>query len=78
MNLSYDPKAKIAYIRFRDSSGAVETLRLTEDFHVDIDETGAVCGVELLNADEQLTVSDDGKLVFVNAPNGKRSELKIA
>jgi uncharacterized protein YuzE len=78
MNLSYDPKANVAYIRFREAAGRVETLRLTEDFHVDVDETGAVCGVELLNANEQLTAGDDGKLVFVNALNGERSELKVA
>ena len=70
-----DPKAHKC---FRESSGPVETLRLTEDFHVDIDETRAVCGAELMNANEQLTAGDDGKLVFVNALNGERSEVKVA
>ncbi len=78
MKLSYDPKANVAYIRFREKQGDVETIELTSDFLVDIDETGAVCGIELLNANEQLTAGDDGKLVFVNQLNGEQGELKVA
>ncbi len=71
MKLSYDPAANVAYIRFREKQGDVETIRLTDDFLVDIDETGAVCGVELLNAWEQLKAGDDGRLVVVDAPGGQ-------
>lgn len=78
MKLSYDPKANVAYIRFREKQGDVETIELTSDFLVDIDETGTVCGIELLNANEQLTAGDDGKLVFVNQLNGEQGELKVA
>ena len=78
MKLSYDPKANVAYIRLREKKGDVETIRLTSDFLVDIDETGAVCGIELLNANEQLTAGDDGKLVFVNDLDGKQRELDVA
>jgi uncharacterized protein YuzE len=60
MQLSYDPAANVAYIRSRERRGAVETIRLTADFLVDIDESGAVCGVELLNAKEQVMAVDDG------------------
>jgi uncharacterized protein YuzE len=52
MKLTYDPKANVAYIRLREKQGDVETIRLTSDFLVDIDETGAVCGIELLSANE--------------------------
>ena len=78
MKLSYDPKANVAYIRLREKSGDVETIRLTSDFLVDIDQTGAVCGIELLNANEQLIAGDDGKLIFVNDLNGARGELIVA
>lgn len=78
MKLSYDPKANVAYIRLREKSGGVETIRLTSDFLVDIDATGAVCGIELLNANEQLIGGDDGKLIFVNDLNGQKGELKVA
>ncbi len=78
MKLSYDPKANVAYIRLREKRGDVETIQLTSDFLVDIDETGAVCGIELLNANEQLIAGDDGKLVLVNDLDGKQRELDVA
>lgn len=78
MKLSYDPAANVAYIRFRERRGDVETIRLTDDFLFDIDETGAVCGVELLNANEQLKAADDGKLVVLDALGGQVGELKVA
>jgi uncharacterized protein YuzE len=62
----------VAYIRFRERRGVVEILQLTTDFNVDVDETGAVCGAELLNANEQLVAGDDGKLLFVNDESGER------
>ena len=78
MKLSYDPQANVAYIRLRERKGEVETIEVTSDFLVDIDATGAVCGIELLNANEQLIAGDDGKLVFVNQLNGEKGELKVA
>ena len=78
MQLSYDPKANVAYIRLRERQGDVETIEITSDFLVDIDATGAVCGIELLNANEQLVAGDDGKVVFVNQLNGEKGELKVA
>jgi uncharacterized protein YuzE len=78
MKLSYDPRANVAYIRLREREGEVETIEVTSDFLVDIDATRAVCGIELLNANEQLIAGDDGKLVFVNQLNGERGELRVA
>ena len=78
MRLSYDPKANAAYIRVREKQGDIETIALTADFLVDIDETGSVCGIELLNAAEQLTGGDDGMLIFVNQLSGGTTELELA
>ena len=78
MQITHDPKANIAYIRFRDRQGEVETLRITSDFLVDVDETGAVCGVELLNANEQLVAGDGGRVTFANLLDGTRAELRVA
>ena len=78
MQLSYDPKANVAYIRLRERQGDVETISVTSDFLVDIDATGTVRGIERLNANEQLAAEDDGKLVFVNQLNGEEGELKVA
>lgn len=78
MQITHDPRANIAYIRFRARQGTVQTIRLTEDFLVDIDETGTVCGIELLNANEQLVQGDDGKLIFLNQLDGTQGELRVA
>ena len=78
MRLTYDPEANVAYLRLRERRGEVETIELTADFLVDIDATGTVCGVEPLNANEQLTAGDDGKLVFVNHLSGGWGELDVA
>ena len=77
MKLSYDPKANIAYIRIRERQGTVETIAVTSDFLVDIDETGAVCGIELMNANEQLISGDGGKFVVVNSNNGEELALEV-
>ena len=78
MKLTYDPRANVAYIRLRERQGDVETIELTSDFLVDIDETGTVCGIEFLNANDQLARGDDGKLIFVNALSGGETELDVA
>jgi uncharacterized protein YuzE len=78
VKLTYDPSANVAYIRLRERQGDVETIELTSDFLVDIDETGTVCGIELLNANDQLARGDDGKLIFINALSGGQTELDVA
>lgn len=78
MKLTYDEKANVAYIAIRERRGAVDTLEITADFLVDIDETGAVCGIELLNANEQLGSGGAGKIVLENPASGERAELKVA
>jgi uncharacterized protein YuzE len=48
MRLTYDPAANVAYISLRERQGDVETIEVTADVLLDIDETGQVCGIELL------------------------------
>ena len=78
MKLTHDPKANIAYIQFREREGDLETIKVTSDLFVDIDETGQVCGIELLDANAQLVSGHDGKLLYVNPLNGNSQELKVA
>lgn len=78
MQITHDPRANVAYIRLKPGQGAVETLRITSDFLVDLDETGAVCGIELLNANEQLVASDDGRPTFANLADGSVGEMRVA
>lgn len=78
MRLTYDPDVNAAYIRLREQQGDVETIQITGDFLVDIDATGAVCGIELLNANEQLKGADEGRIVYVDPFSGEEKALKVA
>ena len=78
IRLTYDPDANAAYIRLREQQGDVEAIQIIGDFLVDIDLTGSVCGIELLNANEQLKGSDDGQIVFVDPFSGEGTTLKVA
>ena len=78
MKLTYDPKANVAYIRLREKSGDVDTIKVTEDMLIDISPDGSVFGIELLNANEQLTQSDGGQFVFVDPKSGEETTLKVA
>jgi len=56
MRLTYDPKRNIAYLRLREVEGAeLETVRLSDKVNIDLASDGAVYGIELLNANEQLS-----------------------
>ncbi len=46
MELKYDPRYNIGYIRFREKSGQAETLHITEEVNVDIAPDGTVYGIE--------------------------------
>lgn len=79
MQLTYDPQRNIAYLRLQDKRGAeVETIRISDAFHVDIAPDGTVYGIELLNANEQLGASDHGALVVINEALGERREIPLA
>jgi uncharacterized protein YuzE len=77
MRLTYDPRYNIAYLRLRDKGADVETIRLSEQLNVDIAPDGRVYGIELLNANEQLSGEDDGALVVVNEASKDRSEIAL-
>jgi uncharacterized protein YuzE len=77
MRLTYDPKGNVASIRLREKAGDVETIRISDDLLIDISSHGLVFGIELLNANEQLT-QDDGKFVFVDLGSGEEKTLKVA
>ncbi len=75
MKLTYDPQYNIAYIRLREKISNVETIQLSEEVNIDIAPDGAIYGIELLNANEQLRKEDRGKFLFVNESTGKKEEL---
>jgi uncharacterized protein YuzE len=78
MKLSYDPEHDIAYIRLHERRGEIETLRISDELNVDMVPDGTVYGIELLNANEQLTGADGRRLVVVDEPDGRTRELALA
>jgi uncharacterized protein YuzE len=77
MRLTYDLRHNIAYIRFHEKRADVEAIRISEELIVDLAPDGAVYGIELLNANEQLRRDDTG-LVVINEATGERTELPLA
>jgi len=77
MKITYDPKHNIAYIRLHDKSVQVQTLRVSEDLNVDMSPDGTVYGIELLNANEQITKEDHGKVIVVNEESQIRQEIVL-
>jgi len=77
MEISYDPRYNIAYIRLREKPKEVETIRISDEVNVDISPDGKVCGIELLNANEQLQIIEGGKFILTNESTGKTMELPV-
>ena len=77
MKLTYDPRYNIAYLRFHEKAGTVETIHVSDELNVDLAPDGTIYGIELLNANEQLQGEDKGKFVVVNEANDKHTELPL-
>ncbi|MCZ2126281.1 MAG: DUF2283 domain-containing protein [Anaerolineales bacterium] len=77
MKFTYDPRYNIAYIRFQEKNAEVEAIRLSDELVVDIAPDGTVYGIELLNANEQVSRDDSGEFVIVNEATGKRAEFSL-
>ena len=73
MKLTYDPQHNIAYIKLRDSAAPVETIHVSDELNVDLSPDGTVYGIELLNANEQL--SRGGAIAVENTVTGGRVEI---
>jgi len=54
MQFTYNPQYNVAYMRLREETVEVETLRISDELNIDLAPDGAVYGIELLNADEHL------------------------
>lgn len=78
MRLSYDPRRNIAYLRFRDRTAEVETIRISDEINVDLAPDGTVAGIELLNANEQLRAGDGGQLVVLDEADGRQVTVALS
>ena len=75
MDITYDPRYNIAYIRLREKGAGLKTLQVSEEMNIDISPDGKVYGIELLNAREQLIKGK--KISFVDESTGKARELAL-
>jgi uncharacterized protein YuzE len=75
MDITYDPKYNIAYIRLRKKSAGVKTIQVSEEMNIDLSPDGKVYGIELLNAREQLIKGK--KISFVDESTGEARELQL-
>jgi len=74
MKLTYDPKHNVAYIRLHEKMDQVTTIKISDELNIDIATDGSVYGIELLNANQQLS-EDQGNLILELA--GQRREIAL-
>jgi len=77
MKLTYDPRYNIAYIRFQEKRAEVEAVRISDELVVDMAPDGTVYGIELLNANEQLSREGNGNLVVINESTSEQVQLPL-
>ncbi len=77
MKLTYDPKHNVAYIRLKEATAQVDTIRISEELNVDLAPDGTVHGIELLNANRQLAGGHAGQLVVVDESSGWTSAVPL-
>jgi uncharacterized protein YuzE len=77
MKLSYDPQRNIGYLLLQEKTAEVETIHISEELNVDISPDGRIYGIELLNANEQLSVLAKENLIVENEATGETIEVKL-
>lgn len=75
MDITYDPRYNVAYIRLRKKAAGVKTVQVSEEINVDLAPDGRVYGIELLNAKDQLIKGK--KISFTDESTGKAVELSL-
>ncbi len=65
MELTFDSKFNIAYLKLKDKTDNVQTLHLSEEMNIDISTDGTVYGIEFLNANEQLQVKPNEQIKVI-------------
>ena len=78
MQLTYDSKHNVAYFCFKEKSGTVDTIHISDSLNVDMAPDGSVYGIELLNANEQIAGRDNNSLIVINESLGRRQEIKLS
>ena len=66
-----------AYLRLHAKTTEVETVHVSDEINIDLAPNGTVYGIELLNANAQLSREDAGRLVLQNEATGERTTMKL-
>lgn len=77
MQVEYDIKYNIGYIKFKEKTDQVTSLKISEDLVVDMAANGSIYGIELLNLKEQLFANQVTELVLFNENTGSKKEVEI-
>ena len=64
--LTYDPQATVPYIRRREKQAQFRTVQVSDELSVDLAADGTIYGIELLNANEQLSADQRHAFVVEN------------
>lgn len=56
MKISYDPQVDALYISFKQGPTELITIRLSEDFAIDLGPKEEIVGIEILDASEHLNL----------------------
>lgn len=74
MEISYDKKYNIAYIKIQKKTSKVETIMLSAEVNIDISPDGRIYGIELLNANDQLKLKNN-ELIFIDTLTGRKIKI---
>ncbi|OGC01267.1 hypothetical protein A2V82_09995 [candidate division KSB1 bacterium RBG_16_48_16] len=77
MEISYDSKYNIAYVKLRPKTEEVEPIKISDELVIDMAPDGKVYGIELLNANEQLGLLSKKSFTFINEKDNKKTKVRI-
>ncbi len=77
MQVEYDIKYNIGYIRFKEKPETVTSLKISEDLVVDMADDGTIYGIELLNLKDQLFANRVNELILLNENTGNKKEVEL-
>jgi uncharacterized protein YuzE len=77
MQIIYDPRYNIAYLKILEKTTEVETLKISDELNIDMAPDGTVYGMELLNANQQLKTLDQGNLILINEALGAQQKISL-
>ena len=77
MQVEYDIKYNIGYIRFKEKPEHVTSLKISEDLVVDMAADGSIYGIELLNLKDQLFGDQTTELILHNENSGNKKGVEL-